>query len=601
MTCPSASSTEPGVGGVTAGAPGNLSTTRGGAMEPLAALVGVGIAFVALTLGAVAILCFLRLVVARRRRAIQRPKDADDPGSPAGAATANGGGYSASPPLPVRVPEHPYRNRVVAPRDRVARIGITPSVAATIAATIGLRPAETGAMLGRLPGGVIDRIFVDTSAQATKATYSPHPQSVNPALKSWKAEGRELAGFVHSHPPGLNTPSYGDRSYIQEILEHQGSPSLVLPIVSSSADNGGPSRIFCFLARPGRGGLADISPASFIVEGTRLDRQFDRVCGAEDVAHLNSTRIVAIGAGGSRLSLENLARVGVGQIVAIDPDTIGVTNLATQHVRVSELGMRKVDALAQSIADVSPSAAVAAVPKKVEDLSRHELTALATAPLLDLPKPTATVIGLWADDFPANAFGHRWALDLGLPCVLAGLYDYGIGGEVALVFPGVTRSCLRCRVRPRYNHYAAGLSNPTTSQASPLWATGRMNSLKECITLATLQYASSDRRRGLSDERQKASEFIDLISPSPTGVMRLRPRDNMPHNTSLPQHERVFAGSQEPSSIVFDETIWLSWNSKTNCEDCGGTDDLRSLKGRIHDYAPFAPIAVAGRRKGGPR
>lgn len=126
------------------------------------------------------------------------------------------------------------------------------SVLAEIALTIGVWRAERGGMLGGdLETGVIRHYHYDAEAHRTRGSYTPDHEELTRVLRdAWNPVDIRLLGFVHSHPPGLTEPSYGDVDYAQEILDHiTDLPFLVMPIVRTARD--GQFRVFPYVIHRG--------------------------------------------------------------------------------------------------------------------------------------------------------------------------------------------------------------------------------------------------------------------------------------------------------------------------------------------------------------
>ena len=209
---------------------------------------------------------------------------------------------------------------------------------------------------------------------------------------------------------------------------------LLLPIVLPRRRRHDP-HIEWYVARPGAGGVAEIECVEIEVIARPLIDQFARVAGAYDSEWLRRCRVLAVGCGGAREALENLARIGVGQFVLVDPDAVSPTNLATQAVRRSELGRPKVLAAADAIHEINPDACVVGLQCRIADIPREQLDVLARGSWLAAGSPVRTVVGLWSDNPTANAYGHRVALHYGVPAVSASLHRGGASGEIVLSYP----------------------------------------------------------------------------------------------------------------------------------------------------------------------
>ncbi|QWV96215.1 HesA/MoeB/ThiF family protein [Geomonas nitrogeniifigens] len=173
----------------------------------------------------------------------------------------------------------------------------------------------------------------------------------------------------------------------------------------------------------------------------------------EEQLRLFQSRVAVIGCGGlGGYILEELARLGVGQIVAIDPDIFEEHNLNRQILSSpANLGQPKVAAAAERLAQVNPAVTVTAIQDAFCLANGFELLA-------------GTHVAVDALD----SISYR--LQLAEFCNLAGIpmVHGAIGGwygHVASQFPGETT------VQQIYRHWVAGkgieqqLGNPAFTPA----------------------------------------------------------------------------------------------------------------------------------------
>lgn len=460
------------------------------------------------------------------------------------------------------------------------RVVVSPSALATLESTVGLRPAESGAILFADREGTIALAGFDGGSRATTATYSPD-LALAKRIDRWAAtrQGLEFVGFAHSHPAGHTVPSSPDREYANRLMAFKGRDRLWLPIVQTVPDTGAFS-VHWWEARrtdgpPGT--LAEIVPATAELAKPVGGQWLDRVRGTLDLDALREARVIAAGVGGARSALEDLARAGVGQFVLIDPDAYQQQNLATQHGRRAELGVGKAMATAEAIRDINPDAAVVAVPGRVEDVL-GEATARAALLRGELAGRRArrVLLGAWTDNHAANAFLAHMGLTSGVPVVFTDLFQEAGAGAVAFVAPGLTPGCHRCWVHGRYAHYEAGGVNPVTSAGAEIWATSRINALKTRLCLLLLQ-SSYCRVPGESGaDAGRTDDLVRTLSASPAAVVKLRPDcaeltgfgGFARFEDGLPAHLRP--------ALALDTTLWLRIPPRKDCPECGGTGDLSS-------------------------
>jgi tRNA threonylcarbamoyladenosine dehydratase len=103
-----------------------------------------------------------------------------------------------------------------------------------------------------------------------------------------------------------------------------------------------------------------------------LERRFGglrRLYGDAGYARIRAAHVAVVGVGGvGSWAVEALARSGVAQLVLIDLDHIAESNINRQVQALgATLGMAKVQALAQRVADIHPACDVHAIEAFVED------------------------------------------------------------------------------------------------------------------------------------------------------------------------------------------------------------------------------------------
>ena len=95
--------------------------------------------------------------------------------------------------------------------------------------------------------------------------------------------------------------------------------------------------------------------------------QFSRteiLLGEEAMQRLYKARVAVFGIGGvGGYTVEALARCGVGALDLIDSDTVSISNINRQILAThSTVGMLKVEAAKQRIADINPACKVRTYP-----------------------------------------------------------------------------------------------------------------------------------------------------------------------------------------------------------------------------------------------
>jgi len=291
---------------------------------------------------------------------------------------------------------------------------------------------------------------------------------------------------------------------------------------------------------------------------------FARVQAAYDLPRLAHCRLLVVGVGGAMAWLEEMARCGVGEFVVLDPDTVSWTNIGTQQTYADEIGMPKVEALTGRVRRINPKAKVWARHAALDDFSDHDIAQLCG--LRQKQPPALTLLCAMTDSFPAQARMNRLALHFGLPLLAGQLYTEGRGIEVVWSYPGITRACHRCTLRPRFRAFLEeGYVNDVGSSGTPIFSTTRLSELKGLLALAMLHHGTPHPRWGSILERIGQRTLIQA---------RLHP------DLELPAFDKAFGTGER---ILCDETLWIEQQPHTECPDCDGLGADLSLVGRDGD------------------
>jgi proteasome lid subunit RPN8/RPN11 len=329
--------------------------------------------------------------------------------------------------------------------------------------SIGKKSAETGGLLFGSRKEMIVTDFIFDDANTTRVTYTFDADYLNQQIKDkWEQEGKEVIGFVHSHPHGNTEPSGPDlKVFAKYIRRFKGCNYLYTPIVNSDKDGGFSFHPYIYTVndnsyRAQR--IIELVPTYSLLEGgiTYLQRDLDyfgneieeecamnyeRIEDAVDIDLVQNTNVTIVGAGGAFSLYENLVRSGVQNIVAIDYDVVESTNIVRQGYFQHSIGQLKVEALSDHLLEINPNLNFKSVKKDVTKLTHKEYEECFG---------NSDLLVFVTDSFEAQAFGNRLALKYNKPAVWAGYYTKSRCAEIIFSIPEVTKACFRCIASSRY-------------------------------------------------------------------------------------------------------------------------------------------------------
>lgn len=461
---------------------------------------------------------------------------------------------------------------------------MTEQVYNAISQTIGRCKPEQGGILGSSDGVHIDHYHFDRNAQVTGCSYTFDTGTLNRVIEGWNRQDIRFVGVIHSHPRGCTTPSQGDMEISRTILESMDmGGSIFTPIVQVGPKLDGTITIYPYTFQQSvvmKQQPLEISrdtqaqAAARVRERDRLVKnRFQRIQGILPPEVMARKMVICVGCGGSRPFLADLARCGVGTIVLVEADKVEDTNIATQGVFVHEIGMRKTDAIRQELEDINPTIRVVSVNRFLDDNMSDEefaqLTSIATRPARDVLLCGCT------DSFRAQDRCAQLAMKFGVPYLAAQVYAGGAGSEVLFTYPGVTPSCPRCILEPRYRRALVEKEQVNgKSEGSPIMTTTKLNGTKGTLALQLLLYG--DRESPYAHQLDAMAEKNFLMTRNSRSLTRL--------GVSL------FDGfdAVDQDLEVTDITVAIRQTPNQGCPMCGGTGDLRKLVGHPRDtrYIP---------------
>ncbi|QDT45710.1 putative adenylyltransferase/sulfurtransferase MoeZ [Gimesia alba] len=235
--------------------------------------------------------------------------------------------------------------------------------------------------------------------------------------------------------------------------------------------------------------------------------QFDRIENVVNIPTIQLKEVTIVGAGGSAPLIENLTRSGVQHWKLVDPDIIENVNISRQGHAPDDIGMSKVEAVANKIRAINPETTIECFP--------IDFTMLCDDEIRESFGDTDLFI-LATDSFAAQSRGNEVALLLNTSAIWIGLYAGGLGGEVVFWHPELD-CCFRCLCSGRYKAQSKaneeGRSLDPPSDGATIFDIQLLDSIAGHLCLGLLTRGNDNRFGKLIDQLGNR-QFIQVgISP----------------------------------------------------------------------------------------
>jgi molybdopterin/thiamine biosynthesis adenylyltransferase len=219
-----------------------------------------------------------------------------------------------------------------------------------------------------------------------------------------------------------------------------------------------------------------------------------RIDSVIDTERMKTSKVALVGAGASAHLATSLVRSGLGELILWDPDKVEKVNLVRQDYGRSDVGRKKVHALARHLKQIARDVKVSPVPRALRPSSTPPGEFLGVDLII-----AAT------DSFEAQSYLNSVALHLGTPIIWAGVYGGGLGGEVIFWRPGLP--CHRCLLPARYRMQeeaqAAGRSLDPPSDGTTVFETAFIDVIVGQLAIGLLTRGSPNRYGTLIDRLGK--------------------------------------------------------------------------------------------------
>lgn len=457
---------------------------------------------------------------------------------------------------------------------------ITAEVYEEIKRTIGCRKPEQGGILGSSDGKHIDYYYFDKTADRSSASYTMDTKALNEVIHKWNDDGIQLVGIIHSHPQGINRPSYGDMEtakHIIETIDVQGK--FFTPIVQVSSKLNGDIKIYPYTFEQ----TVEMKNQAMVIEESSVDKieerrlkeldkkapnRFKRIESVFPDNIMNKKAVNCVGLGGSRPFIESLARCGVSTFFLWDGDKIEDTNIATQGAFISEIGKFKCEVTKERILDINPLAKVVCINRFLDHSVTDEEFAMITG--IDKYKKEDFLMLGCTDNFYAQDRCAQLSLKYGVPYLAAQIFEKGKGHEVIFWYPGVTPSCPRCMLESRYKKMLSSTEKGTGSSAgAAVCVTDYLNAIKSYMAINILCYGEKN-----------TPYYHNLDKYADRNYLMTKCSDDF----SAPAFKPIKEVESKENDLSFPFlTIAIGQSPEKNCSLCGGTGNINYTKFDIKD------------------
>ena len=277
---------------------------------------------------------------------------------------------------------------------------------------------------------------------------------------------------------------------------------------------------------------------------------FSRIAATVNIEALQGKHVTAIG--GCYGLIEGLVKCGLGGVSLVDFDTVSPSNIARQDFSSTDIARRKVEVVAERLLRINPEVEVETYSLNYCALSIEEHDRLFGH----------TDLFVYAtDSFIAQARGNREATRLQKPALFIGLYSGGRASEIIYWYPGLTLACYRCICSSRYQAFANGQGNASSSGGT-IFDLRMADAVAGQIGLGLLTPGANNRMGKLIGQLGNRNLLQTKIDPDYT----LGGNDIF----------RKYLGDH-PANFSFT-TIALPMERETNCPDCSALYDQPSKK-----------------------
>lgn len=268
--------------------------------------------------------------------------------------------------------------------------------------------------------------------------------------------------------------------------------------------------------------------------------------------------ILVVGLGGGSYATEKLARLDPKRLRVCDFDTVSFSNLTRTSYSLDDVGLLKVDAMAQRIKAINPFVEVESFPHSITEMTAREQAELFR---------DADLVVAGTDQFQAQATINELAVRYATSAVFVGVHANGDGGRIVWSVPGET-GCYRCVASERYE--MAEKADPQVrldldGMAAALLDIQLIDMIAMKVVVAILE-RGQDSHYGRFYERMRGRNDL---------VVRCHPDYEWGKTLwdallgDLPKRPKDYASELRNEALLAADTVWLRGRRDPDCPVCG--------------------------------
>jgi hypothetical protein len=208
---------------------------------------------------------------------------------------------------------------------------------------------------------------------------------------------------------------------------------------------------------------------------------FDRHYGLIDLKLMQQQTLVCVGTGGISGAIYDVAALGVGRMILVDPGVVEAPNIGTSAFNTEDIVKSKVSAIQRHVQQINSSCAVTALQRRDDELHDLEIESIWEG---------ATISWSMTDDPMSHARCNALAVKYGKDTIFGAVHADSRAWDVIGTLPteiAQGAGCYRCYARSRLQSHEHGREHPAFFPSHRLIA-GVINQAILWITVGLIHY-----------------------------------------------------------------------------------------------------------------